>query len=243
MTTLRAGFLALALLLPAAVSADDAGMPPFPELAGPVVDTANLLSEGGRRDLETRLRAYDASSGNQLVVVTVQSLDGYPIEYWGYQLGRHWGIGDKDKSTGALLIVDVGEHKLRIEVGYGLEGTLTDALSDDIIRNTISPRFKQGDYDGGVSAGVDAILAVLGGQAAEVRHQQHRDYSSTFILILFLVFMLLRVFTAGFFPRRRGWGWWGGWGTGGFGGGSRGGGGGFSGGGGSFGGGGASGSW
>lgn len=245
---MRAGLAALfaaALLLPAAVLADDAGMPPFPELTGPVVDTAGLLSDTTRQNLEARLRAYDESSGNQLVVVTVQSLDGYPIEYWGYQLGRHWGIGDKDKNTGALLIVDVGEHKLRIEVGYGLEGSLTDVLSDDIIRNTITPRFRQGDYDGGVSAGVDAILQVVGGHADEVRHEKRRDYSSTFILILFLVFILFRVLTAGFYPRRSGWGWWGmgGFGGGGFRGGGFGGGGGFSGGGGSFGGGGASGSW
>ena len=246
---MRAGLAALfaaTLLLPAAVHADDTGMPPFPELTGPVVDSANLLSDATRQDLDTKLRAYDDSSGNQLVVVTVQSLDGYPLEYWGYQLGRHWGIGDKDKNTGALLIVDVGEHKLRIEVGYGLEGTLTDALSDDITRNTIAPRFRQGDYDGGVTAGVDAILQVLGGQADQVRHEKRRDYSSTFALILFLVFVLLRILTSGFYPRRSWW-WGGGWGMGGFGGGGfRGGGfggGGFSGGGGSFGGGGASGSW
>ncbi len=248
---MRAGLAALfaaTLLLPAAASADDAGVPPFPELTGSVVDSANILSDATRQDLDAKLRAYDDSSGNQLVVVTVQSLDGYPIEYWGYQLGRHWGIGDKDKSTGALLIVDVGEHKLRIEVGYGLEGTLTDALSDDIIRNAIAPRFKQGDFDGGVNAGVDAILQVLGGHADAVRHQRRKDNSSTIILILFLLFVLLRIFAASFYPGRRRWGWWGGWGLGGwsgggFRGGGFGGGGGFSGGGGSFGGGGASGSW
>ena len=243
MRTGLAALLAAALLLPAAARADDAGVPAFPELTGPVVDSAGLLSAATRQDLDSKLRAYDDSSGNQLVVVTVQSLDGYPIEYWGYQLGRHWGIGDKDKSTGALLIVDVGEHKLRIEVGYGLEGTLTDALSEDIIHNTIAPRFKQGDFDGGVSAGVDAILQVLGGHADEVRHQQRKDYSSTFILVIFLIFVLMRILTAGIYPRRRGWGWWGSWGSGGFRGGGFGGGGGFSGGGGSFGGGGASGGW
>jgi uncharacterized protein len=218
-----------------------------------VVDQANIIPPDIRASIEQKLRAYDDSSGNQLVVVTVQTLDGYPIEYWGYQLGRHWGIGQKDKNTGALLVVDVAEHKLRIEVGYGLEGTLTDALSDDIIRNTIAPKFRQDDYGGGISDGVDQILAVLGGQVQEVRHQRHKDQSSTLFLVIFLVFILLRVIMAGMRPGRTGSGWWwlwvlaslgssgrGGWGGGGFGGG---GGGGFSGGGGSFGGGGASGSW
>ncbi|HEX4299521.1 MAG TPA: TPM domain-containing protein [Gammaproteobacteria bacterium] len=229
--------------------AADASMPAFPTLSGPVVDQAGILDADTRQQLSDKLSAYDQQSGNQLVVVTVQTLDGYPIEYWGYQLGRDWGIGQKDKNTGAILIVDVAEHKLRIEVGYGLEGTLTDALSQDIIRNSIAPRFKQGDFNGGVSAGVDAILQVLGGQVQEVQHQRHRDNSSTLFLILFLAFILLRVIGAGFLPRTGGW-WWlwllssgFGGGRGGWGGGSGGGGGGFSGGGGSFGGGGASGGW
>jgi uncharacterized protein len=234
---------------PAAFAAD-ASMPPFPALSGPVVDQAGILDADTQRKLSDKLSTYDQQSGNQLVVVTVRTLDGYPIEYWGYQLGRDWGIGQKDKNTGAILIVDVAEHKLRIEVGYGLEGTLTDALSQDIIRNSIAPRFKQGDFNGGVSAGVDAILQVLGGQVQEVQHQRHRDNSSTLFLILFLAFILLRVIGAGFLPRTGSW-WWlwllssgfGGGRGGGWGGGSGGGGGGFSGGGGSFGGGGASGGW
>lgn len=249
---LNAALLSAAFFfVPAAFAADPAGAPPYPELTGPVVDGANIIPPDVKADLEQKLRAYDDSSGNQLVVVTVQTLDGYPIEYWGYQLGRKWGIGQAGKNTGALLIVDAAEHKLRIEVGYGLEGTLTDALSDDIIRNTIVPKFRQNDYGGGINDGVDAILKVLGGQAEEVRHQRHKDNSSTLFLVIFLVFILLRVIMAGMRPGRMGGGWWwlwvlsslgnsgrgGGWGGGG------GGGGGFSGGGGSFGGGGASGSW
>src|ERR1700733_12696366 len=247
---LAAALLCAAVSFAAPAFAADASMPPFPELSGPVVDQAGILDAGTRQQLTDKLSAYDQQSGNQLVVVTVQTLDGYPIEYWGYQLGRSWGIGQKDKNTGAILIVDVAEHKLRIEVGYGLEGMLTDALSEDIIRNTIAPKFKQGDFNGGVSAGVDAILQVLGGQVQEVQHQRHRDNSSTLFLILFLAFILLRVIGAGFLPRTGGW-WWlwllssgfGGGRGGGWGGGSGGGGGGFSGGGGSFGGGGASGGW
>ena len=251
---LGAALFSAALLVSGAAAADDAGMPPFPELTGPVVDGANLLSADAQDAIVRKLRAYDQSSGNQLVVVTVASLDGYPIEQWGYQLGRHWGIGEKGKNTGAILIVDRDERKLRIEVGYGLEGTLTDAQSDNIIRNVILPPFKQGDYAQGIDDGVDAILAVLGGAQDETARQDRRDHSSTFFLMLFLAFILFRVLAAGFYPGRRSglWALLGLWGLGGFGGGYRGGGfggggfgggGGFSGGGGSFGGGGASGSW
>lgn len=228
--------------------ADPAVAPPFPELTGPVVDQAKLLPAEVSDALTQKLRAYDDSSGNQLVVVTLNTLDGYPIEYYGYQLGRHWGIGQKGGNTGALLIVDKDEHQLRIEVGYGLEGSLTDAQSDNIIRNIIVPHFKQGDYPAGISAGVDAILTVLGGEQLQQHEQKRRDYSSLLVLMLVIVFFLLRLFTSGFFfPGsfyRGGWGGWsGGFGGGGFGGSGFGGGGGFSGGGGSFGGGGASGRW
>ena len=245
------------LALAGGASAADAGMPPFPALTGPVVDGANLLSADDQYAITQKLAAYDRGSGNQVVVVTVPTLNGYPIEQWGYQLGRHWGIGEKGKNTGAILIVDSGEKKLRIEVGYGLEGTLTDAISDNIIRNVIVPKFKQQDYAGGISDGVDAILSVLGGDenAPQTPEERHRDNFSTLFLMLFLGFMLVRVLAAGFYPGRRTglwgliglWGLSGGWGGGyrgggGFGGGGFGGGG-FSGGGGSFGGGGASGSW
>ncbi|MGE5625869.1 MAG: TPM domain-containing protein [Bacillota bacterium] len=252
-----AAFILAALsFFPLAAHADDASAPPFPELTGPVVDGAHVLPPDVSDALTQKLQAYDQDSGNQLVVVTVATLDGYPLDEWGYQLGRHWGIGRKGANTGALLLVDTGERKVRIEVGYGLEGTLTDAFSDDIIRNTIVPRFKQGDIPGGISAGVDAILQVLGGQAEEVHQQRRHDSFNTFFIILIVVGILFRIFMANYFLRRGStlFGlWWllggfgGGWGGnrrgGGWGGGGFGGGGGFSGGGGSFGGGGASGSW
>lgn len=252
---LGTAFLAVSLFAPGAFAAGDSSAPSFPELTGPVVDQAQVLPADVKDAITQKLLAYDQDSGNQLVVVTVPTLDSYPLDEWGYQLGRHWGIGRQGANTGALLLVDTGEHKLRIEVGYGLEGTLTDALSDDIIRNVIVPRFKQGDVPGGISAGVDAILQVLGGEAQEVKHQKRADYSSTLFLVFIVIFILLRVLGAGHWLGRgggSGWFWlWlltsslksgsrrdGGWGGGGFGGG-----GGFSGGGGSFGGGGASGSW
>jgi uncharacterized protein len=252
---LTAALLSAAVFLSGGAFAADTGgaMPAFPALSGPVVDDAGLLSADAQSMLTQKIAAYDQGSGNQLVVVTVQTLDGYPIDQWGYQLGRHWGIGEKGKNTGALLIVDKDERKLRIEVGYGLEGTLTDAQTDNIIRNVIVPQFKQGDYTQGISDGVDAILVVLGGDSDATPQQTRRDHSSTLFLMLFLGFMLFRIISAGFFPGRRSgiwgliglWGLTGGFGggRGGFGGGGFGEGGGFSGGGGSFGGGGASGSW
>jgi uncharacterized protein len=249
--------------IPAAVAqtSPDAAMPPFPALTGPVVDDAHLLPADVFDQLSQKLTAYAQANGTQLVVVTLPTLNGYPIEYYGYQLGRHWGIGQKGKNNGALLIVDAGEKQVRIEVGYGLEGTLTDAQSVLIIHNVIVPRFRTGDFAGGITAGSDAILSVLGGHQLAVEQQRGRDRGSTgFLMFFILVFVLLPMLRA-LFSRggrggtgRMGGGWlgWlllgmlagggggrgGGWGGGGFGGG-----GGFSGGGGSFGGGGASGGW
>ena len=247
-----------------AQNAANAGMPPFPALTGPVVDDAHLLPADVFEQLSEKLTAYSQQNGAQLVVVTLPTLNGYPIEDYGYQLGRHWGIGQKGRNNGVLLIVDAGERQMRIEVGYGLEGTLTDAQSFLITHNVIGPRFRRGDYAGGIVAGADAILGVLGGHLQAVEQQQVRERGGTgFLMFLILVFVLMPLLRA-LFARggggygRMGGGWlgWlllgmlsggggrgGGYGGGGFGGGGFGGGGGFSGGGGSFGGGGASGSW
>ncbi len=246
----------------------DAGAPAFPALTGPVVDDAHLLPSSVREHLAEKLAAYARGTSTQVVVVTVRSLHGYPIQYFGYRLGRHWGIGQKGKNNGALLIVDADERQVRIEVGYGLEGTLTDAASFEIIHNIIIPRFKRGDYAGGIVAGTDAILALLGGHAAAVRRAQVYNLSGTGALMTLIALFGVWPLVAGFLFRSRGgrggrgpgqggsgssWLLWGalgllsglGGGGGGFGGGFGGGGfgGGFSGGGGSFGGGGASGGW
>ena len=258
---LLASLLALAVAPAlAAQIALDAGMPPVPALTGPVVDEAHLLPAGAFSQLSQKLAAYADANGTQVVVVTLPTLNGYPIEYYGYQLGRHWGIGQKGKNNGVLLVVDSGEKQVRIEVGYGLEGTLTDAQSVLIIHNVIVPRFRKGDFAGGITAGADAILSVLGGHQLAAQQQQVRDRGGTgFLMFLILIFVFLPLLRAMLGrgarggPGRMGGGWlgWlllgmlsgggggrgGGWGGGGFGGG------GFSGGGGSFGGGGASGGW
>jgi len=150
----------LLLLLPLVVQA----APQFPALSGRVVDEAGLLSPQAQNRLTQLLAGHEQAAGNQVVVVTVKSLQGYPIEDYGYQLGRHWGIGQKQTNNGVLLIVAPNEHKVRIEVGYGLEGVLTDALSHQIIQNVILPAFKAGKYEQGIVAGTQAIVDVLGGQ-------------------------------------------------------------------------------
>ncbi|HTH29558.1 MAG TPA: TPM domain-containing protein, partial [Sphingobium sp.] len=147
----------LALLcLPALAQAQS-----FPPLTGRVVDAANLIDPAREQALTHKLAALEQESGRQLAVVTLPDLQGYEIADYGYRLGRAWGIGTKEKNDGALLIVAPNERRVRIEVGYGLEGILTDAMSALIINNAIVPRFKAGDYPGGIEAGVNEMIALL----------------------------------------------------------------------------------
>lgn len=229
----------------------------FPALTGRVVDNAQMIDPSVREQLTQQLKAHEQATGEQLVVVTVPDLQGTSIEDYGYQLGRFWGIGQKDKNNGALLIVARDERKLRIEVGYGLEERLTDAQGSIIINQVITPAFKSGNFSKGISDGVAAMLVVLGGSPLDepsaaygAGGERGGDFSErhpTLFVFLILLF-ILTVFVCqllGILPRgggRGGGGGLGGMGGGGFGGGS-GGGGGFSGGGGSFGGGGSSGGW
>lgn len=137
--------------------------PDYPPLTGRVVDQANILSSTTERQLDSLLAQHERATSNQVVVVTLDSLQGYGIAQYGYQLGRHWAIGQQGRDNGVLLIVAPNERKVRIEVGYGLEGTLTDALSKNIIESEITPRFKQGDMGGGILAGTRAILGTIEG--------------------------------------------------------------------------------
>jgi uncharacterized protein len=227
----------------------------FPELTGRVVDNAQMIEPAVREQLTQQLQAHEKATGEQLVVVTLPNLQGTDIADFGYQLGRAWGIGQKDKNNGALLIVARDERKLRIEVGYGLEDRLTDAQSSVIINQVITPAFKTGNFSKGISDGVAAILVVLGGNPLDepsTVYEPRGDESSDFVsrhpgVFVFLVMLfILTIFVCqmlGILPSGGGGrgSSGGGFGGGGFGGG--GGGGGFSGGGGSFGGGGSSGGW
>ena len=238
-----------------------------------VVDDAHILSDATRADLTAKLKGLEDATTDQMVIVTVPDLQGDTIEDWGLQLLRKWGIGQNGtmkaangetyKDNGIVLVVAPNDHKVRIEVGYGLEPVMTDTMSGIIIRDNMVPAFKTGDYNSGVEAGTDAILkqvsldrgvAIQKAQAAAqadndgVATSSHRGFPIGFII--FIIIMLV------VFSRGGGLGWfflgallggggrggWGGGGGGGWGGGG-GGGGGFSGGGGSGGGGGASGGW
>lgn len=135
----------------------------FPLLTGRVVDGANILSPGAEQKIEQALRNYEQSTSIQVVVVTTPSLQGLTIEDYGVQLGRHWQIGQKDKNNGLLLIVAPNEREVRIEVGYGLEGDMTDALAKEIITSIILPHFRENHMEEGILRGTEAILNVLAG--------------------------------------------------------------------------------
>jgi uncharacterized protein len=139
----------------------------FPALTGRIVDQANIIPAETRNAIEPKLADLETKSGIQLVVATVASLEGQEIEPYANELFRAWKLGAKTKNNGVLLLVAPNERRVRIEVGYGLEGTLTDALSKVIITNAMAPRFKTGDFGGGVSRGVDDIITVLTTDASE----------------------------------------------------------------------------
>jgi uncharacterized protein len=184
----------------------------FPPLTGRVVDDAHLLTPQQVQDLTSKSAALEASKGAQLVVATVPSLQGYPIEDYGYKLGRAWGIGEKGKDNGVILLVAPNEHKVRIEVGYGATPYLTDAMSGVIIREDITPRFKQGDFGGGVEAGADAIIKQMSlspedaqkNIAAAEQAQQRRQHSGGSPLPVFFWLMVFGFVALSHF--RRGYG-------------------------------------
>ena len=240
----------------------------FPDLTGRVIDGAGILDAATRQQLEKLSADLEAKTTDQLVIVTLKSLQGTSIEDYGYQLGRKWQIGQKDKNNGVVLIVAPNDKRVRIEVGYGLEPTLTDAISSVIIQGSILPRFRAGDFAGGVRRGAEDIVQVLSGDAKEFqeravqRQAAARGLTTGELLILaFWIFVAIMIITnviadmrgrrraigPGQVRRTRDWTDYnpviigGGSSGGGWGGGSSGGG--FSGGGGSFGGGGSSGSW
>ncbi|SDO67975.1 uncharacterized protein SAMN05443582_102783 [Phyllobacterium sp. OV277] len=147
----------------------------LPALTGRVVDGANVIDAATRDAITQKLAAFEAKSSDQVVVVTVPSLDGEAIEPYSNRLYRAWALGQKQENNGVLLVVAPNDRKVRIEVGYGLEGTLTDLLSKLIIENAIIPGFRSGDYSGGIARGVDDILKVLSGDAAELEARAKRN--------------------------------------------------------------------
>lgn len=237
----------------------------FPDLSGRVVDAANILPGGARERIESKLKAHEDKTSDQVVVATVPSLQDASIEEFANQLFRYWKLGQQKTNNGVLLLIAPNERKVRIEVGYGLEGSLTDAVARMIIQAAIAPKFKTGDFGGGAEAGIDAVLSTLQGdgewqERVKLRNAQDAGYDPmTLILLVIIVIIVINIIAArshgggggrgGGLHRRRGGDWVvipssGGWGGGFSGGGSSSSGGdSFSGGGGSSGGGGASGDW
>lgn len=237
---LRLAILLFVALLLAAGSALATAAPPKPR--GYVNDSAGLLSAQARQTLEQYLAGFERSDSTQIVVLTVSSLAGEDPEGYAIRVAQAWGVGQKGKDNGALLLIAKEERAVRIEVGYGLEDRLTDLLAGRIIDQEIVPRFKAGDFDGGVMAGVKAMVEASRGAYkgdGKVRGKKERFPFEALLWLLFIGPGLLRLFSGG--RRGRGGGFY--VGGGGFGGGFGGGGGGFGGGGGGFGGGGASGRW
>lgn len=243
---LLAALLAGALLAPAAPAA--AREVPF--LSGRVVDEAGLLSAEARQRLEPRLAALERETGAQLAVLVVSDLGGDPIEDFSLRVVEEWELGGAERDDGLLFLVAVEERRMRVDVGYGLEDDVPDILAGRILDGLVQPRFRRGDFDGGVEAGVEALAELARGNEEAVaqalpRERRRRSGWGTVIFVLGVILLLhfLQRRGGGARVRRGGAGtpWIFPGGGGGRGGGF--GGGGFSGGGGSFGGGGASSSW
>jgi uncharacterized protein len=264
------GWLWPALLLATLLFALPALAQSLPALTGRVVDNAGMIDAPDESALVSTLEAFERKSSDQIVVATIGSLGGEAIEPYANRLFRQWGLGQAEEDNGVLLLVARDDRRMRIEVGYGLEGTLTDLHARLIIENTMVPAFRAGDFSGGITRAVDDIIMVLEGNAAELEARAERNQAQDegvpwFVVLFILVWCVLFfgsfafAFLAPVFGRKIGpkrYKWLGmefdytqssrrsssGWSSGG-GGWSSSGGGGFSGGGGSSGGGGASGSW
>ncbi len=190
--------LAATLLAPAS-SATVRGLDlEIPRNDGWVTDLAGLLSTSEEQSLEALMESYRQGSTHEIALLTVPDLNGEPIERFALEVGRAWGVGGKDKNNGALVVVSKADRSVRIEVGRGLEGNLTDSISGRIIRDVIVPRFKRGDFPGGLRQGIEAIHAAIGGDYGKL--PKERVPVSTgllgvmvqaFVVLLFLFFAFI----------------------------------------------------
>ena len=233
-------FVALTGLL-LVIGAHGQNLPPRPSPPRLVNDLAGILSPGQQAQLEHKLVALDDSTSNQIAVLTIKTLDGYPIEEYANKLFRSWGIGNKKTNNGVLVLVAVDDRQFRIEVGYGLEGAIPDITASDIMAHQMAPSFKAGDYYSGLDKATDALAAAAAGEyhTARVRPDDSDGGGGVVVFILLVViiiFIIRRGGGGGDMMSRRGAGawippiWFGGGGSsgggfGGFGGGSSGGGG------------------
>lgn len=232
----------LAAILIISLAGTSFAQPKVPKLTEWITDLTGTLSNQQKTILAKKLITYNDTTSNQIAVLVIPSLDGTPIEDYALEVGRQNKIGTKQLNNGILFLIVKNDKKLRIEVGPGLEGALPDALAASILRDEVSPYFKQSLYFEGMASGIDAIIKATAGEyhANPVKHKEKKK-STGFGSIIFIILLLLFIFTRGrigFLPF-----FFGGFGGGGGGGSNDGGFGGFSGGGGDFGGGGASGDW
>ena len=184
--------MALALLMVTVeVGADQT---PFPKLTGRVVDQAGILSESVEGQLSAAFKRHETQTSNQVVVATINDLGSKTIAQYGYMLGRHWGIGQEGKNNGLILLISKHDRELRIEVGYGLEGLMTDALATSIVHHTIAPFFKRGDFDGGVIAGSNQILEVLSGKKVQLPRVSSRKPEQNPLLMGLMIFIFLLLY-------------------------------------------------
>lgn len=168
-----------------------------PPLTGRVVDAAHLLPEPVVKTLSDDLAAHEARTGNQVAVLTLPSLEGEPLEEFSHRVATAWKLGQKGTDNGVLILVVPGDRKVRIEVGYGLEGTLTDAKSAHIIREEMTPRFRIGDFSGGIAAGVKAVLGTIEGTyAPPVETKRSDGQATTGSFGLFLLAVAVGILTA-----------------------------------------------
>jgi uncharacterized protein len=242
----------LVTLLVALLSVGRARAVDVPPLEGRVNDRAGLLPAEIKGELERKLAAYEAKTGHQVAVLTIPTLGGDPVEDFSMRVVEAWKLGRAQHDDGVLILVVPQDRKMRIEVGYGLEGVLPDAAAGRITREVMAPRFKQGDYAGGIVAAVDAVLGATGGEVTAAPRPKSpvskvggvlRTLGGLVVFGLFFGLILVMSIVNRLGGRRGGGVYFGGGGFGGGNGGGFGDGGGFSGGGGGFGGGGASGDW
>lgn len=192
----RVGALGLIFALALALSALAQA---FPALTGRVVDSAGMLDAASIAAIEARLAAHEQKSSDQLVVATVPDLGGQAIEPFANALFRHWALGQAGEDNGVLFLVARDDRKIRIEVGYGLEGVLTDLYAKLIIENTVTPAFRAGDFAGGIARGVDDILLVLAGDGAELEARARRNLvDDNAIPVEMMVFIAIWVSIFGF---------------------------------------------
>ena len=169
----------------------------FPTLEGRVVDQAHLLSNNAQEKLTQILKKHEDETSNQIVVVILNTLNGYEIADYSYQLGRYWGIGQKDLDNGVLLVIAMDEKKLRIEVGYGLEGALTDKTAYEIINYTLKPNFRNDKFEKGIFKAVDEIIqAIKGEYTPKIKNNRKNMDLDSFLAFTFFGIIFLSMITS-----------------------------------------------